>query len=195
MPAYYEMLVSQSPPLFSHSPPTGFLSEYGPNRYYESPRFCRSSAVLAAQPLSRRFPPQQTSLYQTHLQSLTPYKMPSFTPKRSCLVVRPKDYKYNTFETSDDDDTKAGTESDDSGDDITNNNNLTQLRSTRRVVFADDKGLELEHVKIMSEASTQPPTWSLQFLAHVTQGMISPVPQEQWTIDFRQPASDYLEFR
>jgi protein phosphatase 1 regulatory subunit 3A/B/C/D/E len=53
----------------------------------------------------------------------------------------------------------------------------------------------LEQIKIMSESSTQPPTWSLQFLAHVTQGMISPVPQEQWTIDFRQPASDYLEFR
>jgi protein phosphatase 1 regulatory subunit 3A/B/C/D/E len=53
----------------------------------------------------------------------------------------------------------------------------------------------LEQVKIMSEPSTQPPTWSLQFLAHVTQGMISPVPQENWTIDFRQPASDYLEFR
>jgi protein phosphatase 1 regulatory subunit 3A/B/C/D/E len=25
--------------------------------------------------------------------------------------------------------------------------------------------------------------------------MISPVPQEQWTINFRQPASDYLDFR
>lgn len=37
--------------------------------------------------------------------------------------------------------------------------------------------------------------WSLQFLAHVTQGMISPVPQEQWVVDFRQPASAYLEFR
>lgn len=180
MPAYYEMLVSQSPPLFSHSPPTGFLSEYGPNRFYDSPRFCRSAAVLTP-PSSRRFPPQnqQPSLYQTHLQSLTPYKPISITipkPKRSCLVIRPEN--ENTSESSD--------ESDDG--DKTN-------RSKKRVVFADDKGLELEHVKIMSEASTQPPTWSLQFLAHVTQGMISPVPQEQWTIDFRQPASDYLEFR
>lgn len=186
MPAYYEMLVSQSPPLFSHSPPSGFLSEYGPSRCYESPRLCRSGSILK-QP-ARRFPPQQQSLYQTHLQNLTPYKMPSVTPKRSCLVVRPMDYKYNTFVDSKADNTKN-----------TGSDNIDdcsyQIRSKRRVIFADDKGLELEHIKIMSEASTQPPTWSLQFLAHVTQGMISVVPQEQWTIDFRQPASDYLEFR
>lgn len=183
MPAYYEMLVSQSPPLFSHSPPTGFLSEYGPSRFYESPRFCRSAAVLTP-PSVRRFPPQNTqpSLYQTHLQSLTPYKTPIATkPKRSCLIVRSEDVKC-----------EATSESSDDSDD---GEKVTRPQSKKRVVFADDKGLELEHIKIMSEASTQPPTWSLQFLAHVTQGMISPVPQEQWTIDFRQPASDYLEFR
>ena len=184
MPAYYEMLVSQSPPLFSHSPPTGFLSEYGPTRFYESPRFCRSAAVLTP-PSARRFPPQnsQPSLYQTHLQSLSPYKQPSVTkPKRSCLIVRNENHKC-----------EANSESSDDSDD--GEKAVRAPSSKKRVVFADDKGLELEHVKIMSEASTQPPTWSLQFLAHVTQGMISPVPQEQWTIDFRQPASDYLEFR
>lgn len=31
MPVHYEMLVSHSPPVFSHSPPTGFLSDYGPS--------------------------------------------------------------------------------------------------------------------------------------------------------------------
>lgn len=184
MPAYYEMLVSQSPPLFSHSPPTGFLSEYGPNRFYESPRFCRSAAVLS--PLSaRRFPPtnQQPSLYQTHLQSLSAYK-PCITPKprRSCLIVRNESEQMKN-------DINSSESSDDSDD------GEKPQKPKKRVVFADDKGLELEQVKIMSEPSTQPPTWSLQFLAHVTQGMISPVPQEQWTIDFRQPASDYLEFR
>lgn len=182
MPAYYEMLVSQSPPLFSHSPPTGFLSEYGPSRFYESPRFCRSAAVLTP-PSVRRFPPQapQPSLYQAHLQSLSSYKPPASIPKpkRSCLIVRSEDFKHETISESSDDS--------DDGEKI--------IKKKKRVVFADDKGLELEHVKIMSEASTQPPTWSLHFLAHVTQGMISPVPQEQWTIDFRQPASDYLEFR
>lgn len=183
MPAYYEMLVSQSPPLFSHSPPTGFLSEYGPNRFYESPRFCRSAAVLTP-PSARRFPPQnqQPSLYQTHLQSLTPYRPTTVTkPKRSCLIVRSEDPKQDTTS--------------DSSEDSDDGEKEKKCRAKKHVVFADDKGLELEHIKIMSEPSTQPPTWSLQFLAHVTQGMISPVPQEQWTIDFRQPASDYLEFR
>jgi protein phosphatase 1 regulatory subunit 3A/B/C/D/E len=185
MPAYYEMLVSQSPPLFSHSPPTSFLSEYGPTRFYESPRFCRSAAVLS--PLSaRRFPPSQQppSLYQSHLQSLTPFK-PCVAPKprRSCLTVRRNET---------DSEKQAESVSDSSEDD-----DIVEKprKFKKRVIFADDKGLELEQVKIMSEPSTQPPTWSLQFLAHVTQGMISPVPQEQWTIDFRQPASDYLEFR
>lgn len=68
-------------------------------------------------------------------------------------------------------------------------------RSKKRVVFADDQGYSLTEVRIMSEPSSVPPLWSLEFLAHVTQGMISPVPAEQWTVEFRQPASDYLEFR
>lgn len=178
MPAYYEMLVSQSPPLFSNSPPTGFLSEYSPNRYYESPRLCRSASMLTP-PQARRFlqPPQ--SLYHSHLQSLTPFppKMPLPAPKRSCLNLN----NHNC---------------DNCDEEICESICEAPInRSKKRVVFADEEGLELEHVKIMSESSNQPPVWSLQFLAHVTQGMISPVPQEQWTIDFSQPASDYLEFR
>lgn len=47
----------------------------------------------------------------------------------------------------------------------------------------------------MSEPSNVPPLWSLEFLSHVTRGMTSPNPPEQWTVQFRQPASDYLEFK
>lgn len=47
----------------------------------------------------------------------------------------------------------------------------------------------------MKEPSNVPPLWSLQFLERVTQGLISPRMPEQWTVDFRQPASDYLDFR
>lgn len=66
----------------------------------------------------------------------------------------------------------------------------------KRVVFADDKGLELTQVKIMSEPSNVPPYWTLQFLAEVTHGLISPVAiTEQWVVNFKQPASEYLEFR
>lgn len=73
---------------------------------------------------------------------------------------------------------------------------LKELREKKkRVIFADESGQQLTHIKVMNEASCEPPIWSLQFLAQVTQGLISPVPTEQWTIDFRQPASDYLKFR
>lgn len=47
----------------------------------------------------------------------------------------------------------------------------------------------------MSEPSSVPPLWSIEFLSHVTQGLISPEITEEWTITFRQPASDYLNFR
>lgn len=72
---------------------------------------------------------------------------------------------------------------------------MTAGRNKKKVVFADDHGLQLTQVRVMREPSYMPPIWSLQFLAHVTQGMISPVPQEQWIVDFVQPASDYVRFR
>lgn len=69
------------------------------------------------------------------------------------------------------------------------------FRTKKKVVFADDQGHALTEIRIMSEPSNVPPLWSLEFLAHVTQGMVSPDPVEQWTVAFRQPASDYLDFR
>lgn len=107
------------------------------------------------------------------------------TPKRSCLLVRTTDQpEWNTNGLIE------------VGQDLRQTNfNSVERRKKKSVIFADDKGLELTQVKIMSEPSNVPPYWSLQFLAEVTHGLISPVPPEQWTVDFRQPASDYLEFR
>lgn len=68
-------------------------------------------------------------------------------------------------------------------------------RTKKRVVFADAKGKSLTEIRIMSEPSNVPPLWSIEFLSHVTQGFISPDLNEEWTITFRQPASDYLNFR
>lgn len=97
-------------------------------------------------------------------------KMPTM-PIRPCLVVKP------------DDDVEPDQQS------------PTKLKSKKKVVFADDNGKELVHVRVMTEPSYLPPSWSLNFLAQVTQGLISPVTPEQWTVEFRQPASDYIEFR
>lgn len=72
---------------------------------------------------------------------------------------------------------------------------MNQNRTKKRVVFADAKGKSLTEIRIMSEPSNVPPLWSIEFLSHVTQGFISPDLNEEWTITFRQPASDYLNFR
>uniref|UniRef100_A0A1L8DN37 Putative phosphatase regulatory subunit n=1 Tax=Nyssomyia neivai TaxID=330878 RepID=A0A1L8DN37_9DIPT len=163
MPVNYDMVISQSPPVFSHSPPTGFLSDCTVNfrRPFETP--CYRPAVLLASPTNQR-------------KNTLSIKMANL-PKRSCLITH-----ADTLSTS-----------------CQNGNSKSQAepggRMKKRVIFADDKGLELVQVKVMSEPSNVPPFWSLQFLAHVTQGMISPVPPEQWVVDFQQPASDYLAFR
>ncbi|XP_054707766.1 protein phosphatase 1 regulatory subunit 3C-B-like [Uloborus diversus] len=66
----------------------------------------------------------------------------------------------------------------------------------KRVWFADDKGLALTHVKIMSEPSNCPPRWTDEFLAQVTKGVKpNPTSGVNWVAQFSQPASDYLEFR
>jgi len=152
-----EMLVSHSPPVYSHSPPTGFLADFA-NRPFDAPKMYRPT-TLSPKPLRKQF-------------SL-PIKMAQ--PKRSCLrppVATPE-------ETVDDIDTAK----------------TQHTKNKKHVVFADDQGFQLTHIKVMSELSCEPPIWSLQFLAQVTQGLISPVPTEQWTIEFRQPASEYLRFR
>ncbi|KAH8264794.1 hypothetical protein KR038_001256 [Drosophila bunnanda] len=65
----------------------------------------------------------------------------------------------------------------------------------KHVIFADDEGLSLTEVRVMSEPSNVPPYWSMKFLEQITQGLVSPHPADQWTVDFKQPASDYLSFR
>lgn len=82
-----------------------------------------------------------------------------------------------------------------SADSINDANTKNNNRAKKKVIFADDQGLALTEVRVMSEPSSVPPLWSLKFLAQITQGLVSPYPSEQWTIDFRQPASDYLQFR
>lgn len=75
MPANYDMLVSHSPPVFSHSPPAGFLSDYtNAYRYYDPLRgFCRPQSNNMSPIQNRKIP---SSL---HL------KMPT-SPKKSCLA-------------------------------------------------------------------------------------------------------------
>ncbi|XP_063231870.1 protein phosphatase 1 regulatory subunit 3C [Bacillus rossius redtenbacheri] len=68
-------------------------------------------------------------------------------------------------------------------------------RLKKRVVFADDRGLSLTQVRVMTEPSHVPPTWSSQFLAQVTRGLTADAQPEPWQLTFPQPASDYVDFR
>lgn len=71
-----------------------------------------------------------------------------------------------------------------------------QRNGKKRVWFADDKGLALTHVRIMSEPSNCPPRWTDEFLEQVTKGIkANAVSDVRWEPMFAQPASDYIEFR
>jgi len=48
---------------------------------------------------------------------------------------------------------------------------------------------------MMTEPSSAPPRWSMQFLAQVTRGVTAEAAPEPWEMKFAQPASDYLAFR
>lgn len=162
----YEMLVSHSPPVFSHSPPTGsFLTEYAALR-------------LGAETFPRTAPRNACRAIQ-HSNSwnmfpIKPIRRSPNPPIRPCLVIRPAEETVHEVEDP---------------------SSPTKLK--KKVVFADDKGMSLTHVRIMTEPSNVPPLWSYRFLSEVTQGLSAdPVGvEEPWEISFSQPASDYVVFR
>lgn len=205
MPAFAEMLVSQSPPVYSHSLPTtdyksgsgspgspGGGNDSAASYFANMGSYCRPASLqLTTTPQSNGPPPFQRQLTPPWGLSPTGGKGPA-SPRRSCLVVRPDE--PTTPEEPEPPITADMTPPTDAATTTTLAGEIP-VKSKKKVVFADDHGRQLTHVRIMSEPSYMPPIWSLQFLAHVTQGMISPVPQEQWVVDFVQPASDYVRFR
>ncbi|XP_044757047.1 protein phosphatase 1 regulatory subunit 3C-B [Coccinella septempunctata] len=146
------MLLSHSPPVFSHSPPTEFLPHqpYHVSPFRDVPRIRRSTS----------FPVRCSSKQFTR-------------PSKPILITRTSE------ETSSDDD------------------NLSPTKNKKKVVFADDKGMSLTHVRLMTEPSNVPPLWTKRFLSEVTRGISAdPVKSDvSWEIAFPQPASDYIQFR
>lgn len=72
----------------------------------------------------------------------------------------------------------------------------------KKVVFADDRGFALEHIKVMTEPSDCPPRWKDEFVEKVTGtgnstliGNNTNAELGKWEPAFSQPASDYLAFR
>ncbi|ENN80584.1 protein phosphatase 1 regulatory subunit 3B isoform X2 [Dendroctonus ponderosae] len=154
-----EMFYPQSPPVFSHSPPTSFLSDFA--SLHLSPQLQRAASCRQMQ--------------HTFTKTYSSIHRPSTFPKRPCLVIRPIDEQCSS---GDEDPTSP-----------------TKLK--KKVVFADDKGMSLTHVRVMTEPSNVPPLWSVKFLAEVTQGNTTEAEahKEPWEVTFPQPASDYVAFR
>lgn len=162
----YEMLVSHSPPVFSHSPPTGsFLTEYAALRL-GADTFPRAATRNSCRAI------QHSNSWNTF--STKPIKKSPSPPMRPCLVIRPAEESVQVVEDP---------------------SSPTKLK--KKVVFADDKGMSLTHVRVMTEPSNVPPLWSYRFLAEVTQGLhADPIGvEEPWEVTFPQPASDYVIFR
>jgi protein phosphatase 1 regulatory subunit 3A/B/C/D/E len=66
----------------------------------------------------------------------------------------------------------------------------------KRVTFADAKGLALTKVKVLTESSDTPPKLQSQIIASLTQGASAGVSETPpLSLDFPQPASDYMNFR
>jgi protein phosphatase 1 regulatory subunit 3A/B/C/D/E len=70
-------------------------------------------------------------------------------------------------------------------------------KAKKKVVFADDLGYTLAQIKIMTEPSDMPP----KLRSSIVRTLLgeanedSAKPCSQWTLSFKQPASDYLAFR
>lgn len=156
----FEMFLPHSPPVFSHSPPTGFLSDFA--SFHLNPPLQRAASCRQ----------MQHSFNSNFSKSVQPLET---VPKRPCLVIRPIDEQCSS---SDEDPSSP-----------------TKLK--KKVVFADDKGMSLTHVRVMTEPSNVPPLWSMKFLAEVTHGVTAEaeVENEPWEVTFLQPASDYVTFR
>lgn len=159
--------------LVSHSPPV--FSHSPPTGFLGDYSVRFPDAFSRVPGASCRSPTRSLSFNTRHLhQQQHHLKMPA-SPMRPCLV---KPLRTEDLPPSEEDP-------------------VSPTRLKKKVVFADDKGMSLTHVRVMTEPSNVPPVWSSRYLAQVTQG-ISAEPEaerEPWEISFSQPASDYVQFR
>ncbi|XP_044734886.1 protein phosphatase 1 regulatory subunit 3B [Chrysoperla carnea] len=194
MPADYEMLVSRSPPTaYNHSPPAGFLIDYCNTQAFVSnkskplARVVHANTTASINLKQQSFPIQtkpvpirSASFNQITIPSSNTNTTPPASPKRPCLVVRSP---------------PNNEESSANNEDNNNEKNNENSKNKKKVIFADDRGMSLTQVRVMTEPSNVPPLWSLRFLSQVTKGICAEPLPEPWEITFTQPASDYINFR
>lgn len=80
-------------------------------------------------------------------------------------------------------------------EDVEQEGAVSPTRLKKKVVFADDQGHPLTHIRVLTERSDCPPRWTADFLEQVTGGAKAEAVADQWELAFPQPASDYLGMR
>lgn len=92
----------------------------------------------------------------------------NLSPLRSCLIVRSNQFRTIERETN-----------------------------KKRVIFADDKGLDLARIKFVEVSSDTPPQWNDKFIEKVTGGLRTENKPKLdiWEPLFVQPAAVYMDFR
>ncbi|XP_013785987.2 protein phosphatase 1 regulatory subunit 3B-like [Limulus polyphemus] len=147
-----ELILSASPPIFSHN----FLADYCYTTGFNTYPFRHHHSKVTRYNYSEN---------ATHYS-----KMP---PIRSCLIARDEVLPDHDIQPD-----------------------IKFCKGRKRVWFADDKGLALTQVRILTEASHCLPRWTDQFFAEVSEDVKSHLMAKScWEVAFPQPASDYVEFR
>uniref|UniRef100_A0A0B7ATG6 CBM21 domain-containing protein n=2 Tax=Arion vulgaris TaxID=1028688 RepID=A0A0B7ATG6_9EUPU len=91
---------------------------------------------------------------------------------------------------------KSDTCGDSEGDYLSPESPLSPIRVTKKVSFADHKGLALAQVRFVKEGPDEPPFLNPEILSSLTEGASADVTcKPPIKLCFPQPASDYLSFR
>ncbi|XP_015366098.1 PREDICTED: protein phosphatase 1 regulatory subunit 3B-like [Diuraphis noxia] len=192
-----DVMVAHSPPIYSG--PSQDLSVLYQNWLVVNKHKQQS-------PLSVRRSSSFSPTRSDDKQQIVAHLPTSGKPRRPCLVIRA------------DSEGSIGSSSSSSSSD--ENEPSSPIRRKKKVVFADDRGLSLTHVRLMNEPSNQPPKLMtvkpyLPKLAAASSsfyqvdasgsGSGSAVVakqtggteqlRQQWHLRFSQPASSYVDFR
>ncbi|XP_076354191.1 protein phosphatase 1 regulatory subunit 3B-like [Tachypleus tridentatus] len=78
-----------------------------------------------------------------------------------------------------------------------NQDDIRFSKGKKRVWFADDKGLALTHVQIVTKGSPCPPQWTDRFFSEIVKRIEPQVTQAiiNWKVTFPQPVSEQDEFQ
>lgn len=145
--------------------------------------------------ISYAFSQEAAKNFQLERNGFTRPSPGDFAAKKSrvkpIIIKSNSDVLNNNYEYNSD-----GEQSGPSSGTVTPTSPTSPGRARKKVSFADNKGLALATVRIMSEPSDQPPRLGPNIIDSITNGAKADASDEPpFELKFGQPASDYLAFR